>query len=84
MGLFDIVQNLLSGVTDSVQGSIGDAVGGLADISGLQDIQDQVTSITDGVTESVSSVSDGATETATSVTEQGQTIIDDFTQNLGL
>ena len=73
MGLFDAIQNIVGGVTDSVQGSVGDAVGGLTDNQVVQDLQDQASTFTGG-----------ATETVTSVTEQSQTIVDDITQNLGL
>jgi hypothetical protein len=73
MGLFDSIQNIIGGAADSAQGSIGDAVGGIADNQIVQDLQDQATTITDGATEAV-----------TSVTEQGQTVVEDITQNLGL
>ena len=69
MSIIDTIKNLISGAT----GSVGDAVGGLADIPGLQDLQDQATTLTDG-----------ATEAATSVTEQGQTAVEDITNKLGL
>lgn len=70
MGLFDSIQNILGGVTDSVSGSVGDAVGGLTDNLPLQDITDQVSQTTADATDAISSV-----------TEQGQTIIDDLSQN---
>ncbi len=73
MGLFDALQNLIGGASDLTQGSLGDIVGGITENQALQDIQEQVTSVTDG-----------ATESANSVTEQGQTVVDDITQNLGL
>ncbi len=73
MGLFDEIQNIIGGATESAQGSIEDAVGGIADNQVVQDLQDQATTITDG-----------ASETVTSVTEQGQTVVEDITQNLGL
>jgi X-X-X-Leu-X-X-Gly heptad repeat protein len=69
MGLFDAIQNLIGGAT----GSIGDAVGGLADVPVLQDLQDQATTLTDGVSEA-----------STSATEAVPTAIDDITNNLGL
>ena len=69
MGLFDSIQNLIGGATDAAQGSVGDIVGGLGEIPGVQEIQD---------------VAGGATEAVTSVTEQGQTAVEDITQNLGL
>jgi hypothetical protein len=69
MGIFDAIQNFISGAS----GSIGDAVGGLADVPVLQDIQDQTSTLTDG-----------ATDTVTSVTEQAQTAVEDITTNLGL
>lgn len=69
MGLFDSIQNLIGGAT----GSIGDAVGGITDNPVVQDIQDQAQTLTDG-----------ASDAATSVTEQGQTAIEDVTNNLGL
>ena len=73
MGLFDSIQNLIGGVADSAQGSIGDVVGGITENSVVQDLQEQATTVTDGATEAV-----------TSVTEQGQTAVEDITQNLGL
>ncbi len=69
MGLFDAIQSLIGGAT----GSIGDAVGGLADVPVLQDLQDQATTLTDGVSEA-----------ATSATEAVPTAIEDITNNLGL
>ena len=69
MGLFDIIQNFIGGVSDVVQGSIGEALGGLGEIPGAQEIQD---------------VTGGATEAVTSVTEQGQTAVEDITSKLGL
>ncbi len=69
MGLFDSLQNIIGGATSSAS----DAVGGLTDNQTVRDLQDQATNI-----------SDGATETVNSATEQGQTIIDDVTNNLGL
>lgn len=80
MGLFDSVQNLISGATDAAQGSIGDAVGGLGEIPGAQEIQD----IASSATEAVTSATDGATEAVTSVNEQGQTAVEDITSKLGL
>lgn len=73
MGIFDSLQNLISGVTNSVQGSAGDLLGGITDNPVLQDVQDQVTNVTDTATDGV-----------TSATEQGQAAIDDITQNIGL
>ena len=73
MSIFESLQNLLGGVVDSAQGSVGDVVGGIADNSVVQDLQDQASTVTDG-----------ASEAASSVTEQGQTAVDDITQNLGL
>ena len=73
MGLFDSLQNLISGVTDSAQGSIGDVVGGITENPNIQDLQDQATTLTDGATDAV-----------TSVTEQGQTAVEDITNNLGM
>ncbi len=73
MGLFDSIQNLIGGVTDAAAGSAGDVLGGLADNQVVQDIQDQAATVTEGATEAV-----------TSATEQGQTAVEDITQNLGL
>jgi hypothetical protein len=73
MGLFQSIQDLLGGATDSLQGSVGDVLGGLNEVPGLQEIQDQISTVTDGATQAV-----------TSVTEQGQTAVEDITQNLGL
>ena len=36
MGLFDSIQNLIGGVTDAAAGSVGDVVGGLGEIPGVQ------------------------------------------------
>jgi hypothetical protein len=69
MGLFQSLQDLLGGASDLAQGSIGDVVGGLGEIPGVQEIQD----IAGGVTEAVSTV-----------TEQGQTAVEDITNTLGL
>ena len=80
MGLFDSIQNLIEGVTDAVAGSVGDAVGGLGEIPGVQEIQD----IAGGATEAVTSATEGATEAVTSVTEQSQTAVEDITSKLGL
>jgi len=80
MGLFDSIQNLIGSVTDAAAGSVGDAVGGLGEIPGVQEIQD----IAGGATEAVTSATEGATEAVTSVTEQGQTAVEDITSKLGL
>lgn len=69
MGIFDSIQNLISGAA----GSIGDAAGGLADIPGVQDVQDHV-----------STISDGATDAVTSITDQGQVAVEDITSKFGL
>lgn len=55
MGLFDSLQQIISEVTD---GSIA------------QNIEEKITGVTDG-----------ASETVTTVTEEGQTIIDDLTKH---
>jgi len=73
MGIFDLMQNLFGGVVDSAQGSVGDALGGITDIPAVQDLQDQASTVTEGASEAVNSA-----------TEQGQTAVDDITQNLGL
>lgn len=73
MGIFDAIQNGISGITDSVQGSVGDVAGNLTDNQIIQDAQEQLTNVTDMGTDAV-----------TSVTEQGQTIVDDITNRLGL
>ena len=80
MGLFDSIQNFIGGVTDAAAGSVGDVVGGLGEIPGVQEVQD----IAGGATEAVTSVTDGATEAVTSVTEQAQTAVEEITNNLGL
>lgn len=71
MGFFDSIQNLIGGASDAVQGSVGDPIGGITDNPIVQDLQDQA-----------SSVADGATDAVSSVTEQGQSVVDDITQNL--
>ena len=73
MGLFDSMQNLIGAVTGAAAGSVGDVLGGLADNQVVQDVQEQVITATDV-----------GTNAASSVTENGQTLIDDVTQNLGL
>ncbi len=73
MGLFDSFQNLFGGASDLAQGAIGDVVGGITDNPIVQDLQDQAATLTDGAADAV-----------TSVTEQGQTAIEDITQNLSL
>ena len=80
MGLFDTIQNLIGGASDLAQGSIGDALGGLGEIPGVQEIQD----VAGGATEAVTSATDGATEAITSVTEQGQTAVEDIAGKFGL
>ncbi|MBC7459397.1 hypothetical protein H7200_01635 [Candidatus Saccharibacteria bacterium] len=55
MGLFDSLQDIISGVTDSVQ-----------------NIKDEASTITGGMSDAV-----------TSATEEGKTIIEDITKNLG-
>jgi len=73
MSIFDSIQNLIGGAVDSAQGVVGDTVGGMADSQVVQDLREQATSITEGGAEALGSV-----------TEQGQTAVDDITQNLGL
>lgn len=73
MGIFDAIQNLIGGASDLAQGSIGDVVGGITENSVVQDLQDQATTVTEG-----------ATDAAASATEQGQTAVEDVTNNLGL
>ena len=80
MGLFDSIQNLIGGASDLAQGSIGDALGGLGEIPGVQEIQD----VAGGATEAVTSTPEGATEAITSVTEQGQTAVEDIAGKFGL
>jgi hypothetical protein len=73
MSIFDALQNLIGGVADSAQGSVGDVLGGITDNPIVQGLQDQSSTVTDGASEAVNSV-----------TEQGQTAIDDITKNIGL
>ncbi|MCA9351064.1 hypothetical protein KC874_05235 [Candidatus Saccharibacteria bacterium] len=80
MGIFDSIQNLIGGASDLAQGSIGDALGGLGEIPGVQEIQD----VAGGATEAVTSATDGVTEAITSVTEQGQTAVEDIAGKFGL
>ena len=69
MGIINSIKDLFGGA--GVQ--IGDALGGLAEIPGVQELQDQATALTDGVT-----------ETVPSDTEQGQTAGEDITNHLGM
>jgi hypothetical protein len=69
MGLIDSIKDLISGASDLNQDSIGDAVSSMGDIPGVHEIQDAAGS---------------ATDTVASVTEQGKTVIDDISGNLGL
>jgi len=73
MSIFDSIKDLLGGATDSLQGTVGDVLGGITENPIVQDLQDQAGSITDGASEAV-----------TSVTDQGQTVVEDIKQNLGL
>jgi len=73
MSIFDSIKDLLGGATDSLQGTVGDVLGGITENPIVQDFQDQAGSITDGASEAV-----------TSVTDQGQTVVEDIKQNLGL
>ena len=73
MSIFDSLSGLIGGVADSVQGSIGDAVGGIADNQVVQDLQDQAATATDG-----------AADALNSVTEQGQATVEDISSDLGL
>ena len=57
------------GLFDGLQ----DIIGGLTDNSVVQDLQDQATNVAEGATDAVSGV-----------TEQGQSAVDDITQNFGL
>ena len=68
MSIFDSIQNLIGGVVDSAQGSVGDVVGGITDNPLLQDLQDQAATVTDGASEAVSSVA-----------EQGQAAVEEIT-----
>lgn len=80
MGIFDSIQNLISGAADLAQGSVEDVVGGLGEIPGEQEIQD----IAGSATEAATSAKDGAIESITSATEQGQTAVEDITNKAGL
>jgi len=73
MSIFDSIKDLLGGATDSLQGTVGDVLGGITENPIVQDLQDQAGSITDGASEAV-----------TSVTDQGLTVVEDIKQNLGL
>jgi hypothetical protein len=57
------------GLFDGLQ----DIIGGLTDNQVVQDLQEQATNVTEGATDAVSGVA-----------EQGQSAIDDITQNFGL
>ena len=58
MGLFDSLQDIVSGLTEAPI---------------IHDVQEQVTNLTEGATDAVSGIA-----------EQGQSAIDDISQNLGL
>lgn len=73
MGLFDTIQNIIGDVTGGLQGPVDDIVGGITENPVVQDVQEHVTTATDGAAEAV-----------TPIVEQGQTIVDDITQKLGL
>lgn len=73
MGLFDSLQNLVGGASDNIQGSISDITQSVGDNSAVQDIQDQASSVTENGGDVLNSIS-----------EQGQNIVDDITNNLGL
>jgi len=73
MSIFDSIKDLLGGASDSLQGTVGDVLGGITENPIVQDLHDQAGSITDGASEAV-----------TSVTDQGQTVVEDIKQNLGL
>jgi hypothetical protein len=73
MGIFDAIQNAISGVTDAVQNGAGDLVGGLADNQVVQDVQEHATTAIEG-----------ATDVAAPIIEQGQTAVEDITQRFGL
>lgn len=80
MGLFDSIQNLIGGATDAAQGSIGDIVGGLGEVPGVQELQH----LAGSATEAATSATENVAETLSSVTEHGQTTVEDITNNLGL
>lgn len=80
MGLFDSIQNFIGGAADAAQGSIGDVVGGLTEMTGVQDVQE----LLGGASETVTSATEGATEALTNVTEQAQGVIEDITNGFGL
>ena len=73
MGLFDAIQDIIGGVTDSAQQSAQDITGSLGDNQIVQDLQDNATG-----------AFEGAADAAAPVVEQGQTVIDDITQKFGL
>ena len=73
MGIFDFAKDILGNVANSATDSISESLGGIVDVPAVQDIQEQVTS----VTENISNAKD-------SVTENGTNIIDDMRQNIGL
>ena len=73
MGILEMIKGLFGGVVDSAQGSVGEALGGITESIGLPDIQEHVTTLTEGASESLGSVA-----------EQGQTAIEDITQKIGL
>lgn len=73
MGLLNSLQNMVSGTADSLQNSVGDALGHVAD-----------NPVVDGLQEQVQSVADVATDSVQPIAEQGQAVIGDITDKLGL
>lgn len=73
MGLFDSIKDVVGGFVGDAQGTVGDVLSGITDNTIVQDLQEHASTFTDV-----------ASDTANSAKEQGQTVIDDVTQNLGL
>lgn len=73
MGLFDFAKDILGDVAGSATDSLTESLGGIVDVPAVQEIQEQVTNVTDGIS--------GAKDSAI---ENGTNIIDDFRQNIGL
>lgn len=56
MSIFDSLQDLFGGITDTAQGTIGDTLGGIVDNPIVQDAQEHVATVTDGAQTAIDDV----------------------------